>query len=299
MVSCVKQDCILALILCRLTSYSYFRPDTIVKLGWKISIHYTFIWSNWFDVDVAPLRTSLVAQMVKNLPAMQETWGPSLCWGRSPGEGNGYPYQHSCLESSMDRGAWLATVHGVTNSQTWLRDFHFHFHFAPESSEQFKRIQKATWGFPGGSVSKKFICNKAGDCLQCRRPGFDPCLGKTPWRSQWQLTPVFLPGKSYGQRNLVGYRSWGRKSKTLKRYIWEIEATKPPPTEKAMAPHSSTLAWKIPWMEEPGRLQSMGSLRVGHDWSDLAAAAAAGLTKCHSGKNSHANAGDVDFDSSV
>ena len=36
--------------------------------------------------------------------------------------------------------------------------------------------------------------------------------------------------------------------------------------EKAMAPHSSTLAWKIPWMEEPGRLQSMGSLRVGHNW---------------------------------
>ena len=35
--------------------------------------------------------------------------------------------------------------------------------------------------------------------------------------------------------------------------------------EKAMAPHSSTLAWKIPWMEAPGRLQSMGSLRVGHD----------------------------------
>ena len=36
--------------------------------------------------------------------------------------------------------------------------------------------------------------------------------------------------------------------------------------EKAMATHSSTLAWKIPWMEEPGRLQSMGSLRVRHDW---------------------------------
>ena len=34
-----------------------------------------------------------------------------------------------------------------------------------------------------------------------------------------------------------------------------------------MAPHSSTLAWEIPWMEEPGRLQSMGSLRVGHDWA--------------------------------
>ena len=37
-------------------------------------------------------------------------------------------------------------------------------------------------------------------------------------------------------------------------------------TNVAMAPHSSTLAWKIPWMEEPGRLQSMGSLGVGHDW---------------------------------
>ena len=41
-------------------------------------------------------------------------------------------------------------------------------------------------------------------------------------------------------------------------YLW---------AEKAMAPHSSTLAWKIPWMEESGRLQSMGLLRVGHDWA--------------------------------
>ena len=39
------------------------------------------------------------------------------------------------------------------------------------------------------------------------------------------------------------------------------------PSEKAMTPHSSTLAWKIPWTEEPGRLQSMGSPRVGYDWA--------------------------------
>ena len=39
-------------------------------------------------------------------------------------------------------------------------------------------------------------------------------------------------------------------------------------SEKAMAPHSSTLAWKIPWTEEPGGLQSMGSQRVGHDWAN-------------------------------
>ena len=40
-----------------------------------------------------------------------------------------------------------------------------------------------------------------------------------------------------------------------------------PSTEKAMAPHSSSLAWKIPWTDEPGGLQSMGSLGVGHDWA--------------------------------
>ena len=44
-----------------------------------------------------------------------------------------------------------------------------------------------------------------------------------------------------------------------------ILALKSDASEKAMAPHSGTLAWKIPWTEEPVRLQSMGSLRVGHD----------------------------------
>ena len=50
--------------------------------------------------------------------------------------------------------------------------------------------------------------------------------------------------------------------KALKLYeVWgKVENTE----EKAMAPHSSTLAWKIPWTEEPGRLQSMGLQRVGH-----------------------------------
>ena len=48
----------------------------------------------------------------------------------------------------------------------------------------------------------------------------------------------------------------------LQARIWEWV---PFPSEKAMALHSSTLAWKIPWTEEPGRLQSMGLLRVGHD----------------------------------
>ena len=49
--------------------------------------------------------------------------------GRSPGGGNGYPLHYSCLENPVDRGAWLATVHGVTKSRTWLSNWHFHFHF--------------------------------------------------------------------------------------------------------------------------------------------------------------------------
>ena len=51
----------------------------------------------------------------------------------------------------------------------------------------------------------------------------------------------------------------------LSNILGEISAMLNIQMEKAMAPHSSTLAWKIPWMEEPGRLQSMGWLRVGHD----------------------------------
>ena len=49
--------------------------------------------------------------------------------GSSPGEGNGSPLQHSCLENPMDGGAWWATVHGVAKSRTRLSDFPFHFHF--------------------------------------------------------------------------------------------------------------------------------------------------------------------------
>ena len=58
--------------------------------------------------------------------------------------------------------------------------------------------------FPGGSDGKAF-------CLQCRRPGFNPCFRKIPWRRNWQPTPVFLPGKSHGWKSLVGYSPWGRK----------------------------------------------------------------------------------------
>ena len=59
-----------------------------------------------------------MAQLVKNLPAMQETQVRSLGGERYSGEGNGNPLQYSCLENPMDRGGWRATVHGVAKSRT-------------------------------------------------------------------------------------------------------------------------------------------------------------------------------------
>ena len=94
--------------------------------------------------------------------------------GLRVGEGNGTPLQYSCLENSMDRGAWRAALHGVSNSRTWLSDFTFTFQFHA--------------------------------------------------------------------------------------------------LKKEMATHSSVLAWRIPGTGEPGGRPSVGSHRVRHDWSDLAAA---------------------------
>ena len=49
----------------------------------------------------------------------------------------------------------------------------------------------------------------------CRRRGFDPWVGKIPWRRAWQPTPVFLPGESHGQRNLVDYSSQGCRESSM------------------------------------------------------------------------------------
>ena len=69
-------------------------------------------------------------------------------------------------------------------------------------------------GFPGGSVEES--------TCQCKRYRFDPWVGKIPWRRKWQPTPVFLTGKSHGQRRLAGYYcSCGRKeSDTTEQLIW-------------------------------------------------------------------------------
>ena len=62
-----------------------------------------------------------------------------------------------------------------------------------------------------------------------------------------------FPGDSDAKLSACNRETW------VQSLVWEG------PLEKELATHSSTLAWKIPWMEEPGRLQSIGSQRVGHD----------------------------------
>ena len=85
-------------------------------------IHPSQTW-NLVTIDQKRYKASLVVQLVKNLPASVGDPGdvgsiPGL--GRSPGEGNGNPLQYSCLENSMNRGAWWARVHGVMKNLTQL-----------------------------------------------------------------------------------------------------------------------------------------------------------------------------------
>ena len=103
-----------------------------------------------------------------------------------------------------------------------------------------------------------------------RRCRFDPWVGKISWRRKWQPTPVFLPGKSYGQRSLAGYSPWGHKEFVMTEatehiVLWAslvAQLVKNLPAmqetwvqslgwedllEKGTATHSSILAWRIPW----------------------------------------------------
>ena len=93
------------------------------------------------------------------------------------------------------------------------------------------------------------------------------------WRRKWQPTPVFLPGESQGLGSLVGRSLWGHMESDMTTTKQQIRYPASHSQVHFMscsivcyhAPHSSTLAGKISWTEEPGGLQSMGSLRVGHD----------------------------------
>ena len=150
-------------------------------------------------------------------------------------------------------------------------------------------------GLPGVSGGKESTC-------QSRRHRFNTWVGKIPWRREWLPTLVFLPGEFHGQRSLVGYRPWCHKGLDMAipglgsspgeaigyplQYSWAslvAQMVKNPPAmletwipslgwedllEKGKATHSSILAWRIPWTETPGGLQSTWLQRVGHDGSN-------------------------------
>ena len=69
------------------------------------------------------------------------------------GEGNGTPLHYSCLENSMDGGAWWAAVHGVAKSQTQLSDFTFTFHFHALEKETATHSSVLAWRIPGTEKS--------------------------------------------------------------------------------------------------------------------------------------------------
>ena len=69
-----------------------------------------------------------------------------------------------------------------------------------------------------GSVIKESAFN-AGDHLQCKRPGFDPWVGKIPWRRKWKHTAVFEPGEFHGQKSLANYSPWDCKESDMTEWV--------------------------------------------------------------------------------
>ena len=115
-----------------------------------------------------------MVQWVKNPPANTGDVGSIPGLGRFPGGENGKPLQYSCLENSMDRGAWQATS---MDSQRVRHDW---------------ACTHLVMGLPWWFIVKESTC-------QCWR------------RRQWHPTPVLLSGKSHGRRSLVGCSPWGPK----------------------------------------------------------------------------------------
>ena len=83
------------------------------------------LWRFLYFLTTAILKLNYSGSDGKESACNAGDLGLNPGWGRVPGEGTGNPLQYSCLENPIDSGAWQATVHGVTESQTWLSDFTF------------------------------------------------------------------------------------------------------------------------------------------------------------------------------
>ena len=109
----------------------------------------------------------------------------------------------------------------VSHSLLLFSDHHLHqFSEIPIASisSHYFRICSGNLGFPGDASGKEPACK----CRRYKRPGFNPWVGKIPWRRTWQPTPVFLPGESHGQKSLVGYSPWGHKESAMTERIQHV-----------------------------------------------------------------------------
>ena len=100
-------------------------------------------------------------------------------------------------------------------------------------------------GFPGSANGKEPTCQ----CRRHRRLGFDPWVQKISWRGTWQLSPVFLPGKSHGQRSLAGYSPWSQSQTWLNQLIMHTHVScrdLPPQTSFLLFPDIQRF-WQTLW----------------------------------------------------
>ena len=111
-------------------------------------------------------------------------------------------------------------------ARTW-GPFSYHFWCAPKSFGREKWDSKVWVFFKACFMEKKKKKKKTlpwwlrwqSICLQCRRPGFNPWIGKIPCRRKWKPTPVILPGKFHGRRSLVGYSPWDLKESDMTKQL--------------------------------------------------------------------------------
>ena len=104
-------------LLINIYEHIYIILHFFISMANLLSLNEESLYPNNRDCNVLSFPCS---SGVKNPPANAGDVGSIPGSGRFPGEGNGNPLQYSCLENSMDRGAWWTTVHAVAKSQTWL-----------------------------------------------------------------------------------------------------------------------------------------------------------------------------------
>ena len=157
--------------------------------------------------------------MVKNPPAMRETRVRSLC--REDPLEKGMATHSGILAGRipMDRGAWWATVHGVTqlDMTEWLTLNIFKEETLITSVWDRNKIKMlpilcsnyvCLWrGLPRCAGGKELTLQ----CRRLKRHWFNPWVRKSPWRRAWQPILVLLPGQSHGQRSLEDYSLYGGK----------------------------------------------------------------------------------------